>query len=306
MNHTSPLPADHGQRMERLRLSLDGLSIGDGFGQRFFGPVAMGDTLATRELPPGPWKYTDDTEMALALSEVLETYGHVDQDALAAEFAARFAADPYRGYGAGMHTLLSEINQGRPWREGASNLFDGAGSLGNGSAMRVAPLGAYFADDLDRVVEQARLSAAVTHCHPEGIAGAIAVAVAAGWAWQWNNTGHSAAPETLLSVVLDQTPDCAVRQGIERASQIALDEWEFTAAEILGNGDQITCADTVPYCLWVAARHLDNYVDAMWNTVRVGGDIDTNAAIVGGIVALAVGREGLPEEWRRLRESLVW
>ena len=67
------LPSDHAARMDRLRLSLDGLSIGDAFGQRFFGPVAMGDQLVSRQLPPGPWKYTDDTEMALALASVLET-----------------------------------------------------------------------------------------------------------------------------------------------------------------------------------------------------------------------------------------
>ena len=58
-------------------------------------------------------------------------------------------------------------------------LFGGEGSFGNGAAMRVAPLGAYFADELDAVVEQASFSAEVTHSHPEGIAGAIAVAVAA-------------------------------------------------------------------------------------------------------------------------------
>lgn len=87
--------------------------------------------------------------------------------------------------------------------------------------------------------------------------------------------------------------------------QLSLEEWEFTAAELLGNGSQITCPDTVPLCLWLAARHLDGYCEAMWTTVRVGGDIDTNAAIVGGIVALAVGRNGLPRDWLRMREGLA-
>lgn len=300
------LPSDHAARMDRLRLSLDGLSIGDAFGQRFFGPVAMGDQLVSRQLPPGPWKYTDDTEMALALASVLETQGTVDSAALAAEFAARFAVDPHRCYGAGMHTMLDEINRGRPWREAAASLFGGEGSLGNGSAMRVAPLGAYFADDFATVATQARISAAVTHLHPEGAAGAIAVAIAAAWAWQWNSGGRREPRAALLANAYQHTPDGSVRQGIARAQQVELDEWEFTAAEMLGNGGQITCADTVPFCLWIATRHLDSFTDAMWNTVRAGGDIDTNAAIVGGIVSLAVGRPGVPEEWRRLRESLVW
>ena len=58
-------------------------------------------------------------------------------------------------------------------------------------------------------------------------------------------------------------------------------------------------------CLWVAARHLDDYQAAVVNTIRAGGDIDTNAAIVGGIVSLAVGRDGIPPDWLRDREELV-
>ena len=77
------------------------------------------------------------------------------------------------------------------------------------------------------------------------------------------------------------------------------------ASRLLGNGVQISCQDTVPFCLWVAARHLDDYQAAVVNTIRAGGDIDTNAAIVGGIVSLAVGREGIPPDWLRDREELV-
>ena len=62
--------------------------------------------------------------------------------------------------------------------------------------------------------------------------------------------------------------------------------------------------DTVPFCVWVAARHLDNYEAAIVNTIRAGGDIDTTAAIVGGIVALATGREGIPTDWLADREEV--
>jgi len=53
-----------------------------------------------------------------------------------------------------------------------------------------------------------------------------------------------------------------------------------------------------------AARHLSDYQEAMWTTVSARGDIDTNCAIVGGIVALYVGAEGLPDLWRQAREPL--
>jgi ADP-ribosylglycohydrolase len=74
----------------------------------------------------------------------------------------------------------------------------------------------------------------------------------------------------------------------------------------LGNGSQVSCQDTAPFCLWVAARHVDDYPAAIRNTIRAGGDIDTNAAIVGGIVALAVGQAGLPPAWLGRREELKY
>lgn len=61
-----------------------------------------------------------------------------------------------------MHRVLRAIRGGEPWESVTSRQFGGQGSWGNGAAMRVAPLGAWFAVDLDQVVTQAGLSATVT------------------------------------------------------------------------------------------------------------------------------------------------
>jgi len=61
------LPADHRARMERAYLSLDGLSVGDAFGQRFFCPSSVESLIAERAVPGPPWPYTDNTEMALGV-----------------------------------------------------------------------------------------------------------------------------------------------------------------------------------------------------------------------------------------------
>jgi len=158
--------------------SLEGLSVGDAFGERFFvDPGLAAALIHQRVVAEPPWRYTDDTEMALSIVSVLTAHGEIEQIQLASSFAEHH--DWSRGYGAGMHSLLIRIGVGAPWEREAQRQFGGQGSFGNGAAMRVAPIGAYFADDLDRVVEQARRSAVVTHAHPEGVAGAIAVAVAA-------------------------------------------------------------------------------------------------------------------------------
>ena len=303
----APLPTDHAARMERVRLAIEGLSLGDAFGEQFIHSLAWMGSPNARELPPGTWKYTDDTEMALAIAEVLSDDGLLDQPRLASAFARRHALDPHRGYGSNTREVLRAIERGGDWQTAARAAFGGRGSHGNGAAMRAAPVGAYFVPEgFERVAAEAYRSAEVTHAHSDGIAGAIAVAVAAAWAAQHRNSAQPARPSGLFEVVLRHTPSGKTRLGIEQAAELPLDTWQFEAAMQLGKGEQVSATDTVPFCLWIATRHLDNFTEAMWSTVHVGGESDTNCAIVGGILALAVGAEELPRGWINRREPLVW
>jgi ADP-ribosylglycohydrolase len=302
---TAILPADHSARMERALLSLDGLSVGDAFGQRFFWAPSVELVIAERAFPKPPWPYTDDTEMALAILESLERRGRIDQDDLAQSFARRYRANPCRGYGGTAHGILESLGAGIPWQVAAGEVFGGMGSMGNGGAMRVAPLGAYWADDYQAVVEQARASAQVTHAHPEGQAGAIAVAVAAAWATRRRSGQETGLGSRLLEVALEHTPAGETRRGLEVARTLSPDLSVQTAVSVLGNGLKVTSPDTVPFALWCAARHIDHYEDALWATVSGLGDRDTTCAIVGGVVALATGRESIPVAWLAAREPLA-
>lgn len=281
-------------RLEKAKRSLDGLSVGDAFGEQMFG--ASAPDLASRRLPPGPWGWTDDTHMALSIVEVLETSGGIDPDALAAAFARRFTQDPSRGYALGAARLLRAIADGGDWRELSPRLY-GNGSFGNGAAMRVAPVGGFFCGEPGRAARQADLSAAVTHAHPEGRAGAMAVAAAAAVA------AGAGAPRgiSFLKAVLPHVPDGLTKERIETAALIAPDE-QGRAVRILGTGHGVSAQDTVPFCLWCAAHRLDDYEDALWTTAKGGGDVDTTCAIVGGIVALSAPE--IPAAWRERREPL--
>jgi ADP-ribosylglycohydrolase len=289
-------------RIERARLALEGLSVGDAFGERFFvHPDIVQRLIMQRALPAPPWPYTDDTEMALTITAVLRQHESIDQNALAKSFAARY--NPSRGYGPAMHRVLRRIGAGEPWLVAAGSLFQGQGSYGNGAAMRVAPVGAYFADDLNLVVEHARRSAEVTHLHPEGIAGAIGLAAAAAWSWR---IGQGGGPSfaSLIDLVLPHIPESEVRSRLRRANDLSPGMPAQYGASILGNGSAITAQDTVPYAIWCAGSYLTDYEAALWHTAGGLGDIDTTCAMVGGIVALAVGLESIPEEWRQNREAL--
>lgn len=164
------------QRLGRALASLRGLSVGDALGSQFFVP-ANHPLLKRRELPAGDWQWTDDTEMACSVVTVLAAHQRADQDALALSFAERHDFD--RGYGPAVNRLLRLVREGGDWRELAAALFEGQGSWGNGAAMRIAPLGAWYADDPEQATHQAEISAYPTHQHREAVVGAMAVAAAA-------------------------------------------------------------------------------------------------------------------------------
>jgi ADP-ribosylglycohydrolase len=272
--------------------SLEGLSLGDAFGELFFHLSPWDASPST--LPETVWPWTDDTHMALSIVEVLQKFGHIDQDALAQAFARRYQAEPYRGYAGGAIRLLKRVSAGEDWRDISPMLF-GSGSYGNGAAMRAAPIGGYFCNDLQRVAQEARLSAVVTHAHPEGQAGAIAVAVAAALA---AGTPPPQGCEFLKSI-LEYVPEGVTKDRIRLALDIPPDAL-LQAIQMLGTGSEVSAQDTVPFCLWSAAYHLEDFEGAFWQTAKGLGDCDTTCAIVGGIVALSA--QNIPASWLKHRE----
>jgi ADP-ribosylglycohydrolase len=203
-----------------------------------------------------------------------------------------------------MHQLLPMIRSGKRWEPEARSLFGGQGSWGNGSAMRVAPLGAYFADDLDAAVEHAAKSAVVTHANPEAVAGAIAIAVAAALACQAREQATLVEVGAFFEQILARVPEGKTQAGIMQARDLPTEATVLDVAVAVGNGRRVSCPDTVPFCLWCAAHYLDNYEEVMWATVSALGDRDTTCAIVGGIVACYTGVEGIPPDWLAAREPL--
>ncbi|HLX59699.1 MAG TPA: ADP-ribosylglycohydrolase family protein [Planctomycetota bacterium] len=290
------------QRCSRALLSLDGLSVGDAFGQTFFcSDDDIEKRLKERSLPPPHWSYTDDTLMSLSVVSSLLKFGKIEQDWLAASFAERY--DWRRGYGPAMHRMLLELQEGKYWKDIAGKQFDGEGSYGNGAGMRSAPIGAYFADDLEKVAQQAELAAVVTHSHPEAVAGAVAVAIAAAMATRSYVEGNLPEPSNFLATIEDYVPRSQVRKGLFQAQTLDPDASVQSAVSALGNGHDLSAMDTVPFALWCASRNLWNYELALWETVSGLGDRDTTCAIVGGIAALS-SESGVPAEWRKLREGL--
>jgi ADP-ribosylglycohydrolase len=290
--------------LARARLSLEGLSVGDALGGFYeFGTAErLSHVVEQRQVPNVTWHYTDDTNMALSIYETLRLNSGINQDALASSFVEHY--ERLRGYGRGVRSWVARCTDGEDWRHVSNTLFKGtSGSFGNGSAMRVAPIGAYFADDLEAAAHHAALSAEITHSHPEGIAGAIAIAVGAAVAWQ--SRQEMTTRSQFLSRIIPFIPEGAVREGTQKAYDMPPHlNITMLASFNLGNGHDAMCRDTVPLALWLSGTYLYEYEEAIWQTISAGGDVDTLAAMVGGIVALSSGESTIPQEWREHREEL--
>lgn len=180
-------------------------------------------------------------------------------------------------------------------------MFDGMGSMGNGGAMRAAPIGAYFADDLDKVLYNARASAEVTHVHIEGIAGAMAVAAASALFLNKKLGRYLGEGIDFLRDIADTLSESDTKYKILSAVSIPKESSIEFAVSVLGNGIRLTAQDTVPFCLWCAVYFYASMEEALWTAVSALGDRDTICAIVGGMVSLVA--DELPQQWFRYMEA---
>lgn len=298
-------------RIKFAKTSLIGLSVGDAFGQTFFGEEKQVlDRMRNCDLKSPIWYFTDDTIMGIAVYKTLQQYGEIRQDELARLLADNYSKDWNRGYGGTAHDIMRSIGSGENWRIVSRKAFDGMGSMGNGAAMRAAPIGAYFYDDPAKIKEQARLSAEITHFNEEGIAGAIAVALAAGIVLENKLASKEMDAVEFIEKVFYEMPESDTKYAIRKGLQVSKHSNIDFVVSVLGNGSRIIAEDTVPFAIWCIAHFGNNYEEALWKSVSALGDRDTTCAIVGSVVVQNTEIEGIPPVWldatEKVEESVFW
>ncbi len=100
------------------------------------------------------------------------------------------------------------------------------------------------------------------------------------------------------------TPRGFVLEYVKRAAELDPATELAEAGRQLGTGLDVAAHDTVPFSLWVVARHPTSYEDALWSATSQLGDRDTTGAIVGGIVVMATGADAIPVLWRAAAEAV--
>ncbi len=284
------------QRLLLAKKSLKGVSIGDAFGESFFGKRnEILNHIYLKTIPNTGWEFTDDTIMSIAVFEQLERNQKINQDDLIRDFVQKHSLDVNRGYGATARRILRAIENGGMWQELSKNAFDGMGSMGNGAAMRVHTIGAYFYDDLEKVKTEAQKSAEITHSNDEAIIGAKSVALATAIAVNLKMNNQKVQPNDFINLIINELPSSDTTSKIKKSLSVSSNYHTETLIKILGNGTKMTAQDTVPFAIWCAAHNLYSFENGLWKAVSVLGDRDTICAIVAGIVIQTVDK--IPQDW---------
>ena len=258
------------------------------------------DTVA--EFTGPPWRvgrFTDDTQMTLSVAEWLAAGEAPSSLHLLERFAAAY--EPWRRYGPGTATILRMFPEHRAqWRELATVQFP-HGSHGNGSAMRVAPVGLAYHRDPQKAAAVAIESSRPTHSHPLAYQGAVlqglAVATAVALA-EFSAAAFIRPLRASLTYFDDLMQDTsrftrafdAIEDGLSRGASCA----EMSAT--LGTG--IAAHEGVPMALYCFLRHPNSYADVIHHAVFIGGDTDTIASMAGAVSGAHLGADSFPTDWR--------
>ncbi len=273
--------------LDRFVGSLIGQAVADGLGAPYEGlpPELVFIKGPAGEIVKNPsgrtLYYTDDTQMAIGVAETLIESGEIREDVLCAAFAENY--DPDRGYGQGARRVLRAIVKGGDWRRVAETQFPG-GSLGNGAAMRAAPVGLLFCHDLDRVAEQAALSAMPTHVHPIGIDGARLIALAVALAARSDRFDRG----EFLAELADRAETEEFQWQLSNACQISAEQ------TLAGFGNGVEAHRSVVTAILCFANSPDDYSSAVRQAIGQGNDTDTLAAMAGAISGARLGIAGIP------------
>ena len=277
------------------RSMMTGLALGDALGW----PTEFKNMRDIRSLfgergiqePPDPAIITDDTQMTIAVGRAIANHAHADvavlMERMAQEFVEwGFSKDNNRAPGLSCMGGVRNLAKGIAWDSSG-----GLDSKGCGSAMRVAPIGFVYHDDLQRLRAVAIASSLPTHRHPSAIASAVGAAYLVKLAL--DRVHPLEMPARLASFVEGMSSQFDAT--LAKMNSVLAMEDEVSAMNIIGAG--WLGYEAVPLALYCVIKYPDSWVDTVRRGANFEGDSDSIASIAGGIQALRLGPDSIPSEW---------
>jgi poly(ADP-ribose) glycohydrolase ARH3 len=245
--------------------------------------------------------YTDDTAMAIGISESILQKRGINQQHLGDTFSRNFFREPWRGYASGPPTIFSLVRHaGISYVEAAKSLFGGVGSLGNGAAMRMAPVGLFFHHS-KHLYEEACASAEVTHAHPIGMDGAAVQAWAIAQAVKLDPEKDFPLERVTQGLItFARTPE--IREKMKLVQTLIHEEVspEMAAKQL---GRSVAVDESMPFAIYSFLRYPKSFEDCLFCATLNGGDRDTLGAMAGAISGAYLGIETIPPSWRDKLEN---
>jgi len=277
-----------------------GSAIGDAMGQLAFQFPERGELGAVAERL-GELCYTDDTAMAIGLASSLVNKGHLEVLHLGETFRRNFEQEPWRGYAAGPPTIFSLVRSKEiSYVDAAKMLFSGSGSLGNGAAMRIVPLGLLFHNSR-KIYELACKSAEVTHAHPIGKDGAAVQALAVAQAVKLDSRKEFLA-EPFVCHLIDSARTSEMREKLELLKEL-LNEDVPPLTVVKQLGQSVAVHESLPFAVYSFLRFPSSFEDCLYCAIMHGGDRDTLGAMAGALSGAYLGLEAIPPLWRAKLEN---
>lgn len=285
--------------MLKFKGALLGTAVGDSIGRAFEGAASVAPKNVEDAARTSPQlRFTDDTQMTLGVLRSLVEAEDFDGEDMAKHFAQDF--DPSRGYGPSTASILTKIKSGERWDMPARLAMGGEGSFGNGAAMRVAPVGLLYHQDLTKVRQVAEASSRITHTHPLGVEGAALHALAVALAVQMGPEEFSAADflKRLAALTKEET---YLKKLKKIEEMLGKKTSPADVARELGNG--IEAQNSVPAAIHSFLAAGGEFKGTVLGAIGLGGDTDTIGAMAGAIAGAFQGVGEIPSEWLEKLES---
>jgi len=306
--------------LDKFSGTLLGVSVGDTLGQPFEGMIRErihSQFNNFKEFIKNNRRlfktYTDDTQLTLHSAEALIHGSGFNENNFIREYV-KWLDDPPIGPGFGCISSIQKLKYGIPWKKAASN------SGGNGTAMRVSPIGLFYCKDIKGLKNAALKSSIITHSHPAASAGAIVIARAIAFLIDKSVETNFSIEEFFEAIIssisnsqekiweefieiLNKVKDnlnIPVESGLIKFSQAGVKS-PFFIEEYLGK------AFVHPYTLSTAAcaifvflKNLNSFEECIFQLATAGGDSDTVGAIGGSLAGAYFGLGNIPDDLRNI------
>jgi ADP-ribosyl-[dinitrogen reductase] hydrolase len=293
------------RRQEAIAGALLGMAVGDSLGLPREGLSArrarrmFGSQEIQHRFLFGRGMISDDTEHALMTAQsLLASGGDATRFGRSLAWRLRFwLLGMPAGVGLGTLRAILKLWIGFP------PTSSGVHSAGNGPAMRAPIIGAVFAGDPDSMRSILTVSTRITHSDPRAQQGALAIAIAAGLAasQEHREFSHDDPPRLdLLRCIREQITDQELLGRLDKvASHLEALSTPAQLANALGlsNGVSGYIHSTVPVAIFCWLRYLGDFRQSVVTAIRLGGDTDTVAGIVGALAGATTGPAQIPQDW---------